>query len=41
MIIRQRKLKTSSEHTQEHYVRINKKYEKREKKREEAALKAA
>lgn len=41
MIIRQRKLKISSDHTQEHMVRINKKYEKREKNREAAALKAA
>lgn len=41
MIIRQRKLKISSAHTQEQLVRINKKYEKREKNREAAAVKAA
>lgn len=41
MIIRQRKLKISADHTQETLVRINKKYEKREKNREAAALKAA
>lgn len=41
MIIRQRKLKVSANHTQETLVRINKKYEKREKNREAAALKAA
>lgn len=41
MIIRQRKLKTSADHTQEQYTRINKKYEKRERNREAAALKAA
>jgi protein MAK16 len=41
MIIRKRKLKISSSHTQETLVRINKKYEKREKNREGAALKAA
>ena len=41
MIIRQRKLRISDSHTQEHLVRINKKYEKREKNREASALKAA
>jgi protein MAK16 len=41
MIIRKRKLKISSNHTQEVQVRINKKYEKREKNREASALKAA
>jgi len=41
MIIRKRKLKISSSHTQESLVRINKKYEKRESNREAAALKAA
>jgi protein MAK16 len=34
-------LKISSNHTQEVQVRINKKYEKREKNREASALKAA
>lgn len=41
MIIRQRKLKISDNHTQETMVRINKKYEKREANREASALKAA
>lgn len=41
MIIRKRKLKISDNQTQEHLVRINKKYEKRENNREAAALKAA
>jgi protein MAK16 len=41
MIIRQRKLKISDNHTQETLVRINKKYEKRETNREASALKAA
>ena len=41
MIIRKRKLKISDSHTQETLVRINKKYEKREKNREAAAEKAA
>ena len=41
MIIRQRKLKISDNHTQEQLVRINKKYEKRETNREGRALKAA
>ncbi len=41
MIIRQRKLKISDSHTQEQLVRINKKYEKREKNREASARKAA
>lgn len=41
MIIRKRKLKISDAHTQETLVRINKKYEKREKNREASALKAA
>ena len=41
MIIRKRKLKISDSHTQEQLVRINKKYEKREKNREARALKAA
>jgi protein MAK16 len=41
MIIRQRKLRISSMHTQEKLVTINKKYEKRETKREAAAEKAA
>jgi len=41
MIIRKRKLKISSNHTQEVQMRINKKYEKREKNREASALKAA
>ena len=36
-----RKLKISADHTQETLVRINKKYEKREKNREASALKAA
>ena len=35
MIIRKRKLKISSMHTQEKLVTINKKYEKREKNREQ------
>ena len=41
MIIRKRKLKLSDNQTQETLVRINKKYEKREKNREASALKAA
>ena len=41
MIIRQRKLKISSMHTQEKMVTINKKYEKREFNREKGAEKAA
>ena len=41
MIIRKRKLKISSMHTQEKLVVINKKYEKRETNREKAAEKAA
>ena len=41
MIIRKRKLKISDSHTQEHLVRINKKFEKREANREGRALKAA
>ena len=34
-------MKISASHTQEHLVRINKKYEKRETNREARALKAA
>lgn len=41
MIIRQRKLKVSAMHTQEEIVSINKRYEKRETKREAKALIAA
>ena len=41
MIIRQRKLKISDNHTQEQLVPIKKKYEKREANREARALKAA
>ena len=41
MIIRKRKLKISDSHTQEQLVRINKKFEKRERNREANALKAA
>jgi protein MAK16 len=41
MIIRQRKLRISDMHTQEKFVTINKKYEKREAAREKGAEKAA
>jgi protein MAK16 len=41
MLIRQRKLKVSGMHTQEEIVSINKRYEKRETKREGKALIAA
>lgn len=41
MLIRQRKLKVSGMHTQEEIVSINKRYEKRETKREAKALIAA
>jgi protein MAK16 len=41
MIIRQRKLRLSDSHTQEKFVTINKKYEKREAARERGAEKAA
>lgn len=41
MIIRQRKLRISDMHTQEKLVTINKKYEKRETRREMGAEKAA
>lgn len=41
MLIRQRKLKVSGMHTQEEIVGINKRYEKRENKREAKALIAA
>jgi len=41
MLIRKRKLKASAMHTQETFEVINKKYEKRENKREAKALIAA
>ena len=41
MIIRKRKLKVSGMHTQEEMETINKRYEKRETKREAKALIAA
>ena len=41
MIIRKRKLKISGKHTQEEMESINKRYEKRETKREAKALVAA
>ena len=41
MLIRMRRLKVSSMHTYETVVGINKRYEKRENKREEKALIAA
>jgi hypothetical protein len=41
MLLRQRKLRISSMHTQEKLVTINKKYEKRELNREKSAEKAA
>lgn len=41
MLVRKRKLKISAMHTQETYEVINKRYEKRETKREAKALVAA
>ena len=41
MLVRKRKLKISAMHTQEEMVSINKRYEKRETKREAKALIAA